>query len=306
MAKKKPGKAGNNKGLGRGLSSLLGDGAVVDSLKEGPPVAGIGAAAAATSAEGQTMVAIERIHPGPWQPRSRFDEDGINELAASMRQHGVVQPLLVRPRPGKAGEMELIAGERRWRAAQRAGIHELPVLVRQADDRMAAEISLIENIQRFDLDAIEEAAGYGRLMEEFGYTQQKLATIVGKSRSHLANTLRLLNLPEAVKAMIGEGKLSAGQARPLVGRADATALAKKVAAGGMSTRQVEAMVKRLDKPARARKKKSSDLAAVEKELREILGVEVDLAFNPSSEKGSITLKARTLDQFDDLVAKLKG
>ena len=296
MAKRK---ASKNKGLGKGLSSLLGDSAVVDSLRESTP----GAAAAGG---GQSTIAIERIHPGPWQPRSRFDEAGLKELAASIRQHGVVQPLLVRPKPGKSGEVELIAGERRWRAAQIAGVHELPVLVRDADDRVAAEISLIENIQRFDLDAVEEAAGYNRLMEEFGYTQEKLAKIVGKSRSHLANTLRLLNLPKEVKGMIGEGKLSAGQARPLVGRADAAKLARKVAAQGMSVRQVEAMVRKADKPAAAKPKADSNLAALEKELREALGVAVDLSFNPLSERGSITLKARTLDQFDGLVAKLKS
>ena len=300
MAKEKTGK---NKGLGRGLSSLLGDSAVVESLKES--TSGAAAGAGSRGGAGRDTVAIERIHPGPWQPRSRFDETGLNELAASIRQHGVVQPLLVRPKPGKSGDLELIAGERRWRAAQIAGIHELPVLVRDADDQAAAEISLIENIQRFDLDAVEEASGYSRLMEEFGYTQEKLAGIVGKSRSHLANTLRLLTLPKVVRGMIGEGKLSAGQARPLVGRADAAALARKVAARGMSVRQVEAMVRKADKPAPAKAKRDSNIKALEKELREALGVGVELSFNPSSERGSITLKARTLDQFESLVAKLR-
>ena len=295
MAKEK---ASKNKGLGRGLSSLLGDSAVVDTLKE----TGSPGAAAAT---GGTMVPIERIRTGPWQPRDRFDEDALKELAASIRQHGVVQPLLVRPRPGKPGEMELIAGERRWRAAQLAGVHELPVLVRDADDRAAAEIALIENIQRFDLNAIEEAAGYSRLMDGFGYTQDKLARVVGKSRSHLANTLRLLTLPEAVKAMVGEGKLTAGQVRPLVGRKDAGKLARKAASQGMSARQVEAMVKRIDRPAASRPAADSNLKALEKELREALGVGVDLAFNPKSKNGSITLKPKTLEQFDSLVGKLK-
>ena len=295
MAKKN---ASKNKGLGRGLSSLLGDTAVVDTLKEsGSPGAG--------AATGGTMVPIGSIHPGPWQPRDRFDEDALKELAASIRQHGVVQPLLVRPRPGKPGEMELIAGERRWRAAQLAGVHELPVLVRDADDRVAAEIALIENIQRFDLNAIEEAAGYSRLMDEFGYTQDKLARIVGKSRSPLANTLRLLTLPEAVKGMVGEGKLTAGQTRPLVGRKDAAKLARKVAGQGMSARQVEAMIKRIEKPAAKKPIADSNLKALEKELREALGVGVDLSFNPKSQNGSITLKPKTLDQFDSLVGKLK-
>ena len=303
MAKQK---ASKSKGLGRGLSSLLGDSAVVDSLKESTPPASPGRAAApAGPASGQTMVAIERIHPGPWQPRSRFDEDGLKELAASISQHGVVQPLLVRPKPGKPGEMELIAGERRWRAAQRAKLHELPVLVRDVDDRTAAEIALIENIQRFDLNAIEEAAGYSRLMEEFDYTQEKLARIVGKSRSHLANTIRLLNLPDDVRAMIGAGRLSAGQARPLIGRRDASALARKVSAKAMSARQVETMIKRLEKPAPKRPEADSDLEALEQELREALGVDVDLRFDQPSQKGSITLKAQTLDQFDSLVDKLK-
>ena len=298
MAKKK---AKKSKGLGRGLSSLLGDSAVVDSLKEATASTPAGAPGA-----GGSMVETHKIHPGPWQPRSRFDEEGLKELAASILQHGVVQPLLVRPKPGKPGEMELIAGERRWRAAQRAGLHELPVLVREADDRMAAEVALIENIQRFDLNAIEEAIGYSRLMEEFDHTQEMLAKIVGKSRSHLANTLRLLNLPKEVRDMIGGGKLSAGQARPLVGRKDAVALAKKVAAANLSVRQVEAMVKRLERPAKAKPVADSNLAALEQELREALGVVVELQYNASDEQGSITLKAKTLEQFDSLVAKLKG
>ena len=289
-----------NKGLGRGLSSLLGDAAVVDTLKDSTS-AGQGTRKAGP---GESLVPIEKIHTGPWQPRSRFDEDALKELAASIRQHGVVQPLLVRPKPGKPGEVELIAGERRWRAAQLAGVHELPVLVRDADDRLAAEIALVENIQRFDLNAIEEAAGYSRLMEEFGYTQEKLAKIVGKSRSHLANTLRLLNLPKAVKGMVGEGKLTAGQARPLVGRKDAAALARKVASKGMSAREVEKMIKRIEKPAPSRPVADSDLKALEKKLRDSLGVDVGLTYNPSNQSGSIKLKPKTLEQFDSLVDRL--
>ena len=304
MAKKK---ANANKGLGKGLSSLLGDSAVVGSLTEtGAPQHSDPAGTAPVTMAGESMVGIEQISPGPWQPRRSFDEGSLKDLAASIRQHGVVQPLLVREKPGHDDAYELIAGERRWRAAQRAGLHELPVLIRDADDRMAAEIALIENIQRHDLNAIEEASGYSRLMKEFDYTQEKLATIIGKSRSHLANMMRLLNLPQDVQTMITGGLLSAGQARPLIGHDDASSLAKDVAARNMSARQVESMVARLAQPKSSEAvEDDTDLKALEAELREKLGINVALRFNSSSQKGRITIDCTTLDQFDEMVGKLK-
>lgn len=304
MAKKK---ANANKGLGKGLSSLLGDSAVVGSLTEtAAPQHSDPAGTAPVTMAGESMVGIEQISPGPWQPRRSFDEGSLKDLAASIRQHGVVQPLLVREKPGHDDAYELIAGERRWRAAQRAGLHELPVLIRDADDRMAAEIALIENIQRHDLNAIEEASGYSRLMKEFDYTQEKLATIIGKSRSHLANMMRLLNLPQDVQTMITGGLLSAGQARPLIGHDDASSLAKDVAARNMSARQVESMVARLTQPKSSEAvEDDTDLKALEAELREKLGINVALRFNSTSQKGRITIDCTTLDQFDEMVGKLK-
>ena len=304
MAKKK---ANANKGLGKGLSSLLGDSAVVGSLTEtAAPQHSDPAGTAPVTMAGESMVGIEQISPGPWQPRRSFDEGSLKDLAASIRQHGVVQPLLVREKPGHDDAYALIAGERRWRAAQRAGLHELPVLIRDADDRMAAEIALIENIQRHDLNAIEEASGYSRLMKEFDYTQEKLATIIGKSRSHLANMMRLLNLPQDVQTMITGGLLSAGQARPLIGHDDASSLAKDVAARNMSARQVESMVARLAQPKSSEAvEDDTDLKALEAELREKLGINVALRFNSSSQKGRITIDCTTLDQFDEMVGKLK-
>jgi|TARA_X000000950_G_scaffold108469_1_gene136821 ParB family chromosome partitioning protein len=304
MAKKK---ANANKGLGKGLSSLLGDSAVVGSLTEtAAPQPSDPAGTAPVTMAGEAMVGIEQISPGPWQPRRSFDEGSLKDLAASIRQHGVVQPLLVREKPGHDDAYELIAGERRWRAAQRAGLHELPVLIRDADDRMAAEIALIENIQRHDLNAIEEASGYSRLMKEFDYTQEKLATIIGKSRSHLANMMRLLNLPQDVQTMITGGLLSAGQARPLIGHDDASSLAKDVAARNMSARQVESMVARLAQPKSSEAvEDDTDLKALEAELREKLGINVALRFNSTSQKGRITIDCTTLDQFDEMVGKLK-
>ena len=304
MAKKK---ANANKGLGKGLSSLLGDSAVVGSLTEtAAPQHSDPAGTAPVTMAGESMVGIEQISPGPWQPRRSFDEGSLKDLAASIRQHGVVQPLLVREKPGHDDAYELIAGERRWRAAQRAGLHELPVLIRDADDRMAAEIALIENIQRHDLNAIEEASGYSRLMKEFDYTQEKLATIIGKSRSHLANMMRLLNLPQDVQTMITGGLLSAGQARPLIGHDDASSLAKDVAARNMSARQVESMVARLAQPKSSEAvEDDTDLKALEAELHEKLGINVALRFNSTSQKGRITIDCTTLDQFDEMVGKLK-
>ncbi|MCE2516378.1 MAG: ParB/RepB/Spo0J family partition protein [Alphaproteobacteria bacterium] len=309
-AQNKQEKQNNSKGLGKGLSALLGDKAAISSMGVNAPAAGIASAATAaptqnTSAGGsssQLDVAIEKVITGPWQPRQRFDEDSLNDLAESIRQHGVVQPLLVRP---NGDRFELIAGERRWRAAQKAGLHHVPVVIRETSDQMAAEIAMIENIQRHDLSPVEEAEGYRRLIDEFDYTQETLAKVIGKSRSHLANTMRLLNLPDAIRDLLKSGELTAGQVRPLVGRDDAAELGQIVLAKGMSARQVEALVAQKDRPVAPKAEKSPDMIALEKDLRDMSGFDIALSYNDTSEKGTVTIKAASLEQFEAIIAKLQ-
>jgi ParB family transcriptional regulator, chromosome partitioning protein len=207
--------AEQRRGLGRGLSALLGE-----ETPPTPPPAGI------------KTVPIERLHPGRFQPRRHFDEPALDALAQSIAAQGVLQPLVVRPHPSRADDFEILAGERRWRAAQRAKLHELPVVVRPVGDRDALEFALVENVQREDLNALEEAEGYQRLLAEFAYTQEELAQRVGKSRSHVANMIRLLALPEEVKALVTSGVLSAGHARALLGVADAVALVRNAGPDG--------------------------------------------------------------------------
>ena len=291
------------KGLGKGLSALLGDTAAIRAV--GGVATTVSSSGGSASSSGVTSVPIEYISSGLYQPRDVFDEDSLNDLAESIRQHGIVQPLLVRPKPvGKAEAYELIAGERRWRAAQKAGLHSVPVVIRDADDQMAAEIAMIENIQRRDLSAIEEAEGYRRLITEFEYTQDALSKVIGKSRSHLANTMRLLNLPEEVKAHVKNGVLTAGQVRPLIGRDDAAQLAAQILNRGMSARQVEALVTAQDRPPRAKPEKSTDLIALEHELAASTGLEVTVT--DKGEAGVITIKYSDLDQFDEIVKRLKS
>ena len=301
-------KQNKNKGLGKGLSSLLGDSAAVASLQEtaSPVTVTSPATNPVAGGSGAIVVSITDISPSPWQPRQTFDSAALDDLVASIKQHGVVQPLLVRPHPDEPANYELIAGERRWRAAQKAGLHELPVLVREADDKMAAEIALIENIQRHDLTLIEEASGYRKLMHEFGYTQEKLSSIVGKSRSHLANTMRLLNLPQEVLSMLAEGTVTGGQVRPLVGRDDAVVLARTVAAKGMSARQVEAMVAQIDKPKPAKPEPDGNIKALEQKLAEKHGLDIAIAFNNDKGNGKITIACQNLEQFDAMIALLEG
>ena len=308
--------AGNSapKGLGKGLSALLGDNAAIASMSSAPK----GLAAGSSSAQsektdqaggnsaqrgGAQIAPIDTISPSPYQPRVNFDEDSLNDLVESIKQHGVVQPLLVRR---VNNGYELIAGERRWRAAQKAGLHDIPIVERDADDQMAAEIAMIENIQRHDLSVIEEAEGYRRLIDEFNYTQDALATVIGKSRSHLANTMRLLNLPDMVQAKLAEGKLTAGQVRPLVGRDDAEALARLVEAKAMSARQVEALIAKQDKPKTPKAEKSADLIVLEHDLAALTGFDIEVNFNAKQKKGSIVIKANDLGQFDAIIDKLKG
>jgi len=283
------------KKLGMGLSALLGE----DEQEFSELEAG----------EHTKTVAITHLHPGKYQPRHAFAEEELQNLADSIRAKGVLQPLLVRPHPQQVGAFEIIAGERRWRAAQLAQVHDVPVIVRDFDDRETLEVALIENLQRQDLSPLEEADGYQRLMDEFSHTQEALAGALGKSRSHVANMLRLLTLPEAVKALLDDGRLSAGHARALVGHADAEALARTVVKKGLNVRQTEALAKggAADKAggagkAAAKKVKDADTLALENDLANLLGLKVDV--NDQGGHGTVVIHYETLEQLDGVLARL--
>ena len=286
------------KGLGRGLSALMGEaprptddvGGRKDSVRE---------------------VEVARIRPNPAQPRQHFDEEALAELAESIRQHGVLQPILLR---AVDGGYELIAGERRWRAAQRARLHSIPALVREQDDSSSAELALIENVQREDLNAIEEAEGYQALIARFGHTQDNVAKLVGKSRSHVANLLRLLALPETVRLMLLRGDISMGHARAVATASDPEALANEIAEKGLSVRQAEALAKR-ERPgaghdiARASARNvnrpvDADLEALERQLSDMLGLKVQVKHAGAG--GTVALSYSSLDQLDMICQRLSG
>jgi len=270
--------------LGRGLASLIGD-----RFEEGG------------FEDEQRKLPLAALKPGRFNPRRSFDAAQIEELAASIRERGLVQPIVVRPSMGDT--YEIVAGERRWRAAQLANLHDVPVVIRALSDQEAAEIAIIENVQREDLNAIEEGEGYKLLMDGHGYTQEDLAKVIGKSRSHLANMLRLLKLPESVQDLVRSGQLSAGHARPLIGRADAEALAARIVNLGLSVRQVEALTQeRIAKPKRT-KGKDADTRAAEAELHEALGLDVEIK-RGKGEKGELRIRYTTLDQLEDLRHRL--
>ena len=287
------------RGLGRGLSALMAD--VTETESKG-------------SGSADQRIPIEKIVPNPDQPRKRFAEADLSDLVNSVKEKGVIQPLIVRPRAN--GDFEIVAGERRWRAAQMAKLHELPVIVREFTDVEVLEVAIIENIQRADLNSIEEAAGYRQLMDRFGHTQEKMAEALGKSRSHIANLLRLLNLPEPVLAMVRQGDLSAGHARALIPAADPENLARTVIEKGMSVRATEALVKKEQEPAtnsevpRKRREtveeKDADTKALEGDLSANLGMKVTLNHAPGKEAGQLVVQYETLDQLDDLCRKLGG
>ncbi|MDB5407601.1 MAG: chromosome partitioning protein ParB [Rhodospirillales bacterium] len=282
---------GRKRGLGRGLSALFGD--------ESEEKSGF-------DRQRQTRgVPIEQLRPGRFQPRRIFDDEALHTLSESIRDKGVLQPLLVRRHPDDANAYEIIAGERRWRAAQMARLHEVPVVVKELDDRSALEIALVENIQRQDLTPLEEADGFRRLMEEFSHTQEALAQAVGKSRSHVANMMRLLSLPEPVKRLVESGELTAGHARALLNAADPTGLAREIVKRGLNVRQAESLAKSGKaprKPATA-PAKDADTAALERDLTEQLGLKVDVSFGGRG--GSLTIHYRTLDQLDDVLRRLQ-
>ena len=254
----------------------------------------------------QRMVPIGDISPSVLNPRQSFREEELEELASSIRERGLVQPLIVRPKNGVGPGYEIVAGERRWRASQRAGLHTLPVIVRELADREVLELAIIENVQRADLNAIEEARGYRELTERYSYSQDDLSQIIGKSRSHLANTMRLLKLPDSVQTFVLEGQLTAGHARALVGRDDAEALARRVIERGMTVRDIEALVQLPigeGDPSRAKREKDPDTLAFEKEVSEAIGLKTEIK-KGSGEAGVLKIRYRTYDQLEYIKQRL--
>ncbi len=288
------------KNLGRGLEALFGEQETSSPLGEG-----VAAPAGATA----NRIPVEFLSPSPLQPRRHFDESALADLAASVAEKGVLQPLLVRPDSQKPGHFEIIAGERRWRAAQRAQVHEVPVLVIELTDAETLEVALVENLQRQDLSPMEEARGYQRLIAEFQHTQDQVANVVGKGRTAIANALRLLTLPDAVQDMIEKGQLSIGQARPLIGRKDAEEIARIVVKKGLSARQTERLSKNFGVSKATRTgvailAKDADTAALEQSLAQATGYNVTISFNGKG--GEVTIAYATLEQLDDIVKRLSN
>lgn len=285
-----------NRGLGRGLSALMAD--------VGPQEGDSGPRSA------DMNVPIEKIHPNRDQPRRQFQQEQLQELSDSIRARGVIQPLIVRPRPGSEGEFEIVAGERRWRASQLAQLHELPVIVREFNDTEVLEVAIIENIQRENLNAIEEAAGYRQLMDKFGHTQERLAEALGKSRSHIANLMRLLNLPESVMEYVRNGQLSAGHARALVTAEDPETLAHQIVKGGLSVREAERLAKKQaegEKPRTrqaAKPEKDADTRALEGDLSATLKMKVQIDHAAGGEGGKLTISYKDFEELDDLCRML--
>jgi ParB family chromosome partitioning protein len=279
--------------LGRGLAALIGD-------------VGEEVSAPAGHARPQRRAPIAQLRPSRANPRRSFREEDLAELTASVREKGVIQPILVRRLDGATETYEIIAGERRWRAAQRAGVHDAPIVVLDVTEREALEIAIVENVQRADLNAIDEAAGYEQLQAQFSYTQDDLARVIGKSRSHIANTLRLLKLPDAVKAHVLEGSLTAGHARALLALPDPAAAAAKAVARGLSVREVEAMARAPETKSASRPKpaRDPDVVALESELAAALGLDVGLS--PKGQGGELTIRYASLDQLDMIVRRLRG
>lgn len=286
----------SRKRLGRGLAALIGemDKPVAEQAKPVTP-------------DGQAP--IELVIANPNNPRRRFNDVELAELAQSIGEHGIVQPVVVRPSPSVAGHYEIIAGERRWRAAQKAGLATIPIIVRAVDDKAALELAIIENVQRADLNAMEEAQGYQQLMDEHGYTQADLGQVIGKSRSHVANTLRLLKLPAAVGEMVTDGQLSAGHARTLVNADDPLALARRIVTGNLSVRQAEALAQKgasdgRKRPGQDHVEKDADTRALEKALSDATGLAVTV--NHRGSGGEVKIAYRSLEQLDELCRRLRG
>jgi ParB family chromosome partitioning protein len=283
-------------GLGRGLSALLGESTERDSNFN--PVA------PAQSADRlpPRILPIAQLKPNPFQPRHTFDSESLEDLTNSIREKGILQPILVRPVPGTTDEYQIVAGERRWRAAQKARLHEVPVVIKSLTDSEALEFALIENIQRADLNAMEEARGYRQLIEKFHYTQEALGQVIGKSRSHIANTMRLMQLPQPVQDFITSGQLSAGHARTLVGVDDPEALAREMIAGHMNVREAEDRGRQAKGKKKRPQGKDADTRALEASLSSQLGLTVTI--NNKGEKGELKIAYKTLEQLDEVCRRL--
>lgn len=286
--------AGTRRTLGKGLGALLGeaaeDYAQVDQVRS------------------PKTVPVEMLHPGPLQPRRQFDAAALADLAQSIRERGILQPILVRRHPNKAGEYQIIAGERRWRASQQAGLHDIPVTIREFTDAEVLEVAIVENVQREDLSAIEEAEGYQRLISEYGHTHDDLARIVGKSRAHISNTMRLLKLSENVRAKIDSGEISAGHARALLASGNPEELLEKILSEGLSVRGAEDAARKsaaeIGKKPKGGRIKDPNTAALEKEISATLGLRVTIA--GKGQNGTLMIHYQNLDQLDDLLKRLCG
>lgn len=300
--------AGKKRGLGRGLNALFED--------EETTFAQAADTESQTPGAVRRMAGVDQLEPGPWQPRQFMDPHALQELADSIKVHGVLQPILVRAKPGDGQKFQIIAGERRWRASQKAQLHQVPIIVKELDDQTAVEIALIENLQRADLNAVEEAQGYQRLMNEFGHTQEKLAAGLGKSRSHVANMVRMLTLPEDILDLVRDGRLSAGHARALVTAKKPKDLAMQIIGHGLSVREAEKLV--ADEEGRAPKKgkagkssgaepKDVDTVALEKEMTDMLGLKVTIDVKSDGKGGrwgALAVEFKNLDQLDEVLRKL--
>ncbi len=287
--------------LGRGLAALIGDDAAFALGDAGAP-----------APRGVREVPIEFLRANPFQPRHVFREEELADLANSIREKGILQPIVVRPVQGASDAYEIVAGERRWRAAQKAQLHQVPVIVKELTDAESLEIAIIENVQRADLNAIEEGLGYDRLMQQFQYTQEQLSKLIGKSRSHVANTLRLLGLPQAVRNLVEDGKLSAGHARTLIGVPNAEELAREIVAKGLSVRDAETLTRKATtgseaprRSASASSEKDADTLALERNISDQLGLKVEISF--AGEKGGdVRIHYKSLEQLDEICRRLAG
>ena len=281
--------AGKKKGLGRGLSALFGDTAPKDNKQEMNSV---------------NMIAIADLSRNPYQPRQNFKDEKLEELANSIKKNGIIQPIAVRPSKSSSGKYEIVAGERRWLAAQRAGLHEIPVTVLDLSDVESLEVAIVENIQRDDLNPIEEARGYKRLNEEFKYDHESISKLMSKSRSHISNTLRLLTLPSDVLAMLEEGTLTSGQARPLIGISNASSIAEEIVSKNYSARKVEYLT-RNKKANKKEKFIDSNILKTQERIEKILGLKVNI-INKKNNSGKLVIQYKDLDQFEfisDLLTK---
>ena len=281
------------KGLGRGLSALFGDQSNKDVEKK-------------VNTSKSLRAEISDLTPNKYQPRVHFDESKLEELASSIKKNGIIQPIAVREDKVDSGRYQIIAGERRWLAAQKAGLHEVPIIILDLDDHEALELAIVENIQRDDLNIVEEAKGYQRLASEFGYDHEKIAKFMSKSRSHISNTLRLLTLPQDVIGLIEEGVLTAGQARPLIGLSNATNIAEEIVAKNLSARSVEVLVRQRKGPQKSGQNRiDADILSEQKKIEENLGLNVTI-YNKKNNSGKLTILYKDLEQFEYLSKLLRG